>query len=273
MSSKLGFSSRNSFVTNSTLSPRSPRPGDFDRWSSQGSNPHSESPTIFETIKNHDFEKTSELIKFVANINDRNSEGQTPLDLAIYLGDFPTIQLLVYYGADINQKNHKENTYLHDLIRKGKYDLVLQLIQLKEKETDDKPILRLDEKNNTGKTPLHLAVISRRKDIIKTLLDHGAKANIQSNDGRTPLHWAAINGDCDAANLLLAAGAKINQCTKHNTTPLIFAAHNKEDAMVELLVYREATIRGENAEGDTALKLIASHKNYKIMESYDGSND
>eukprot|EP01033_Poteriospumella_lacustris_P001867 gene1867-1359_t len=49
------------------------------------------------------------------------------------------------------------------------------------------------------------------------------------------------------------------------TTPLIFASHNRGDEIVELLVFREAIISGENADGDTALKLVASHGNVKLL--------
>ncbi|KAI1364570.1 ankyrin repeat protein [Xylaria arbuscula] len=55
----------------------------------------------------------------------------------------------------------------------------------------------------TGRTPLHLAVISSTPAIVKCLVDHGARLVARIADGRTALHLAAARGNLEMAKILL----------------------------------------------------------------------
>ncbi|KAI0543186.1 ankyrin repeat protein [Xylaria digitata] len=55
----------------------------------------------------------------------------------------------------------------------------------------------------TGRTPLHLAVISSTPAIVKCLVDHGARLVARIADGRTPLHLAAARGNIEMVKILL----------------------------------------------------------------------
>ncbi|KAF2964674.1 hypothetical protein GQX73_g8909 [Xylaria multiplex] len=55
----------------------------------------------------------------------------------------------------------------------------------------------------TGRTPLHLAVISSTPAIVKCLVDHGARLVARIADGRTPLHLAAARGSAEMVKILL----------------------------------------------------------------------
>jgi len=55
----------------------------------------------------------------------------------------------------------------------------------------------------TGRTPLHLAVISSTPAIVKCLIDHGARLIPRIADGRTALHLAASRGNIDIVKILL----------------------------------------------------------------------
>lgn len=55
----------------------------------------------------------------------------------------------------------------------------------------------------TGRTPLHLAVISSTPAIVKCLVDHGARLTARIADGRTALHLAAARGDIEMVRFLL----------------------------------------------------------------------
>ncbi|KAI1776724.1 ankyrin [Hypoxylon cercidicola] len=55
----------------------------------------------------------------------------------------------------------------------------------------------------TGRTPLHLAVISSTPQIVKCLVDHGARLIARLADGRTALHLAAARGDIEMVKILL----------------------------------------------------------------------
>ncbi|KAI0798951.1 ankyrin repeat-containing domain protein [Xylaria sp. FL0064] len=55
----------------------------------------------------------------------------------------------------------------------------------------------------TGRTPLHLAVISSTPAIVKCLVDHGARLVARIADGRTALHLAAARGNIEMVKILL----------------------------------------------------------------------
>ncbi|KAH7026489.1 uncharacterized protein B0I36DRAFT_273482 [Microdochium trichocladiopsis] len=55
----------------------------------------------------------------------------------------------------------------------------------------------------TGRTPLHLAVTSSTVEIVKCLVDHGARLVARLADGQTALHLAAARGNVEMVKLLL----------------------------------------------------------------------
>lgn len=55
----------------------------------------------------------------------------------------------------------------------------------------------------TGRTPLHLAVISSTPQIVKCLVDHGARLVARLADGRNALHLAAARGNVEMIRILL----------------------------------------------------------------------
>ena len=60
-----------------------------------------------------------------------------------------------------------------------------------------------------GRTPLYLAVIMIKKDVVQLLLDRGADQDVYDTDSSTPLHWGANLGHLHVAKSLLDAGAKL----------------------------------------------------------------
>ncbi|KAI3401593.1 hypothetical protein diail_10194 [Diaporthe ilicicola] len=58
-------------------------------------------------------------------------------------------------------------------------------------------------RDHTGRTPLHLAVTSSTPEIVKCLVDHGARLVARLADGRTALHLAAERGDTEIVRILM----------------------------------------------------------------------
>ena len=76
-----------------------------------------------------------------------------------------------------------------------------------------------------GASALHLAVLKDNGEIVKLLLDNGAKIEIKAKDEfqSTPLTWAAFWGLYDMAKLLLEEGADVNAPDVSGGTPLVGA--------------------------------------------------
>jgi ankyrin repeat protein len=110
-------------------------------------------------------------------------------------------------------------------------------------ELGEKPTLPADN----GFPVLHLAVDRAEestdssrdavKEIIETLIQHGADPNALGMDG-SALHRAAGGGSIDAAQALLKGGADIESrmLTDGELTPLVFAALMDQPEMVRFLL-------------------------------------
>ena len=99
-----------------------------------------------------------------------------------------------------------------------------------------------------GASALHLAVLKDNGEIVKLLLDNGAKIEIKAKDQfqSTPLTWAAFWGLYEMAKLLLEEGADVNAPDVNGSTPLAGASVQnpfvgKDD--VEAFIENRAKIR------------------------------
>ncbi|KAF2192505.1 ankyrin repeat protein [Zopfia rhizophila CBS 207.26] len=55
----------------------------------------------------------------------------------------------------------------------------------------------------TGRTPLHLAVLASTPDVVRALINHGARLVARLADGRTALHLAAARGSVEMVKMIL----------------------------------------------------------------------
>lgn len=90
-------------------------------------------------------------------------------------------------------------------------------------------------RDHTGRTPLHLAVMSSSPEIVKCLVDHGARLVARLADGRTALHLAAERGDCEIVKILMNKSAaneaeeEENQAQKQATQYVKSPSKNQDD--------------------------------------------
>lgn len=118
-----------------------------------------------------------------------------------------------------------------------------------------------EDKEKTGWTPLHYAVLGGKTPIVGELL-RCADVNIDEVDvyGFTALHIAASRNDVDMIRLLEALGADVNAEALDGCSPLHFAiALNKIDAVRVLVEEYGADIRKATNEGDTVLHFAAEY--------------
>jgi len=93
----------------------------------------------------------------------------------------------------------------------------------------------LNQPDDAGRTPLHLAAARCRLDVATLLLDKGAKIDSRAAGGTTPLHLAAQAGCEPVAALLISRGAKVNSQDDQGRTPLDRALQWNRTGVAELL--------------------------------------
>ena len=182
------------------------------------------------------------LILSNANVNAEDIFGHTPLHRAVMKNnDLSIYELLINHGANINYKDKYNFTPFHlavklndmnavDFFLKEKISFdsvnqtslpVLQLVVENENEYLLKKLqfLKLDQnmKNSDGLTPLHIAVMTNKLNMVKILInDMLADVNVKSKFGLTPLDFAVINDNLEILNCLIAKGANPFMIDDHN---------------------------------------------------------
>lgn len=155
------------------------------------------------------------LLKYGANPDSRDRSGLTPLmKAARHPQGYATVKLLIEYNADVNDiagERHDYRTVLHHSIFSGNLDLIRLLLASGARY----PKLEFDKPS-----PIDIAIISGRHDIVKLLIEFDADLNAGFNTTiGQPLHTALtqrIERKLEIVRLLLEHGANPNSPTTSN---------------------------------------------------------
>ena len=175
----------------------------------------------------------------------------TALHLAAELCDRVTAGLLLKAGADLEIKDGMNSTPLITAIRNGCTPIAEILI---EKGAD------VNAEKDTPWSPLILAAERGKFLMVDLLIKAGASINQKAGELGSPLlSWAVIGGNRQVVRSLLEHGADVNVTTNNNSTPLMIAADKGEADIMRLLITWKAKVNLKNDEGQTAL-ILASKK-------------
>jgi ankyrin repeat protein len=124
----------------------------------------------------------------------------------------------------------------------------------------------IQEQDETGKTPLYLAVCAGHVDCLPLLIDKDKLlVNARSSDcddlHRTPLHRAALGGRVACIEFLLANGGQVAMQDDYGKTPLYLAASAGHSACVKILIEQGSDVNCAARKKRTPLH-IAAKKGY-----------
>lgn len=142
-------------------------------------------------------------------------------------------------------------------------------IMLKKQETS-RILLEKEPRVNLadirGETLLHYAAQSYNFSLVQRLLARGADVNARTKfDGITPLHYAAFRGHIGIVRLILAKGGEVNARDYAGNTPLSDAVRGDRANCVRLLLASGASVNTKDNEGNTPLFLAQGDDNVEIM--------
>ncbi|XP_014226784.2 ankyrin-3-like [Trichogramma pretiosum] len=212
------------------------------------------------------FEINDELNQLV-EVDAKNEEGSTPLHLALSRGCKKLNELLLKRHADPNLANAEGHTPLHVICQRedDDVDLVKMLFEMGDKF--NKPI-KVDARDKSDCTPLHLALNRGHEQIAEWLLRRGADINLANAKGSTPLHLISA-GKMDCADLLktffeISDGQRrpveVDARDNEGKTPLHHAISRRHKKLFELLLRRDFDPNVADDEGWTALHTICMAK-------------
>ena len=146
-----------------------------------------------------------------------DSDKHTPLHAAAGAGHTKIVEFLLVKGYPVDTRDDDGCTALHRAARNGKVATVRMLLE------KDCPV---DLEDNFGRTALHDAANIGDAATVRLLLEwkpQGARVNALTQAGNEPLAYAACKGHLDVVKLLVQQGARVNNPNKENSTPFVAA--------------------------------------------------
>ena len=125
----------------------------------------------------------------------------------------------------------------------------------------------LNHQDDLDRTGLTWAAIAGNEQIIKLLLQGGARTTIRDRDNRLPLHWAVQKDNPEAVAALLDGGANIETPDQRGTTPLMMAAANGNLTVVRLLINRHAKLDTRDYTGRSALDFAVTTRQGAVIQA------
>lgn len=120
--------------------------------------------------------------------------------------------------------------------------------------------------NQDGSSPLHVAALHGRADLILLLVKHGASVGARDASQAVPLHLACQQGHFQVVKCLLESNAKPNKKDISGNTPLIYACSRGHHEVAALLLQHGASINASNNKGNTALHEAVIERHVFVVE-------
>uniref|UniRef100_A0A7S4KEK5 Uncharacterized protein n=1 Tax=Paramoeba aestuarina TaxID=180227 RepID=A0A7S4KEK5_9EUKA len=206
-------------------------------------------------------------------VDETDGAGRTALHFAAHEGKLDAVKLLVEeLKAGLNIEDGSGSTPLLLAVRQNHFPVVQFLV--KSKATAN--IVTLN-----GVTPLHYAAENDNQEMMKFLLENGARLpdylKLKSKDGDmmaiedkalgSPLHWAAGSNSTTIMEMLLERDVPIDLRDRNGLTPLHMAASAGNSDAVRLLLAKGANHTLYLQGGATALHLAAEFGFSGVVEA------
>ena len=211
--------------------------------------------------------------------NAESDMGEKPLHQVSY-GEYRSqedgvcvAQLLLERGADVNTRRNDHSTPLHI----ASYFWNVEIVRLLLDHGADP---EANTEGNYGAKPLHSLSCGKFKSqedgvrVAELLLEHGADVNTRRDDHWTPLHLASLWWKLDVVQLLIHHGAEVNAVDDFGKTPLHEVSQGKSESesqedgvrIAQLLLDHGADVNAKSRAGDTPLTLASCSESLKLTE-------
>lgn len=205
---------------------------------------------VHDAVREGDVAKLKEMVERGTSVNTRDSDGKTPLELAVAAGKKEMVEILLEHGA--------RRAYL------GGMDPAIVDLALRNDQKEIAEALLGEEQEH--KDVFLAAAFGKPSELRQMLQEDAGLAKAETGWGDMPLHWAAVRGRQQAAKMLMDKGADPNATNRWRKTPLDRAAQHGEMELARLLIEQgveadeNAVMQAAYQEQVQLLKLFLANK-------------
>lgn len=234
-----------------------------------------------------DVETTSILLKAGSDIDARDKEGRTALQLAEEI-QMEEIVVLLKSATETPEDlvvllKSTEETQEDSITLLERANEVMPAFQPTGKDRQEDTVLQpevvvdtegivphrtavdIELSDGKGQTPLIQAALKGDLTAVRRLLDSGAAIDAKAGNGDTALHKAVYNEHIEIVEMLLAGGADVNTVCSSKYTPLHEAARTGNTDIVKKLLAVRAKIEAKTTRGITALHEAARRGDVEMV--------
>ena len=188
------------------------------------------------------------LLKGGANVNLKGNRDRSILQGVMEYHEMPEDKMVAILKLLLDGGAEGRHAILVNTIESGRLEVLKLLLQKK----DDLQIN--DEREGRG-YPLMVAIQSYHNstEMVKLLLDAGARVDLQDKDGKSPL---MVTRNVAIAKILLSKGVRINDLAYNGWHALLYAMKGGNFELVEYLLEEGADLDLEADDGSTATSVL-----------------
>lgn len=193
------------------------------------------------------------LIEKGADIEIKNNNGLSPLFTALDRGRDPAAHLLIEKGADVNVKGFRNRTLLHTAARTGNIRVARLLVNHGAE---------INARDSQGYTPLDLSLSSGQPGTARFLKENGGSVNTFNTgkeDYNASLKNAVFEGNSDLVRVFVEFGVDIKNIDEDDVTFLHIAAAYGQSEAARILIDCGYDVNAKTKEGKTPLFYAAGH--------------
>lgn len=241
-------------------------------------------PIMYAVIRNH-LQIVEALAKSGADVNCYNRSLNTPLGYICSgaCGSLALLKKLIELGVNQNQKfTQKRISPIAAALTSNKHEYFMCL--LRSRADAARAV------GSGGHTLAQIAAGSGKSSLFRLLNVADCSLESPDNSGKSPIHYAVIAGDVTAIKQLLGVAEEIlNSPVESSTrpvkkkykpiqgaTPLHFSAFMNNQATVEFLLKQKADVDVKTKEGESVISFAAGEASVGVMQlfsPYKMSND
>ena len=214
--------------------------------------------------------KIEEFIQNGASVNDKDKNHATPLHLASKCGYFEVIKILIRKEADVNAINHCGRTPLFFVFQENTRLLWPHLLEIETRIASFliKKGAKVDIKDFSNITPLHLATKYGNLESVKILVENGADINFTSNFRERPIHLACEKGYLEILNIFISKGVDINVLDFFSRNCLHIVVQRNDLQMAKVLLDNYIDVNLLDRDGRTPMDLACLNKKDEMIKLF-----